>query len=96
MLYQEHLLIHYIAIYTKHFFVFEGHLIRALLNSLNGCASTKMECMREHAPIGLKCALLDPACQYASFGTLESEIGHTVMEISTYLALVYIRRMDDG
>ena len=28
----------------------------------------------------------------ASFGTLESEIGHTVMEIWTYLALVYRRR----
>ena len=41
-----------------------------------------------HAPIRLKCAQLDPAHRYASFGTLESEIGYTVIEILTYLALV--------
>ena len=41
-----------------------------------------------HAPIGLKCAPLDLARRYASFGTLEGKIGHTVMEILSYLALV--------
>ena len=40
-------------------------------------------------------ALLNPAHQYLSFGTLESKIRHTVMEISTYLALVAAANGDD-
>ena len=49
-----------------------------------------------HAPIGLKCAPLDPACRYDSFGTLVSQIRQTVKEILTYLALVNGRWTDDG
>ena len=46
-------------------------------------AHAQKRAVRAHAPIGLKCAPLDLARRYASFGTLESQIGHMVMKILT-------------